>query len=488
VHFSDRVAEARQCVEISSPPQLRRVPGRYSSCMSRGRRLVIAVCFFLFLGAIAEVVARLGLALTGAKTGGFAALRLGKQRVAAGELDSQSAGADAARLLTEGISLHPFLGYVQTPRPVGPQWLELHHLPINDLGFIDDKSSLQKRSPQRRIVAIAGGSVAFFFGSEGTQHLRERLAALPDFAGREIVFVRLALGGFKQPQQLATLGYLLALGGEFDYLINLDGFNEVALHPVEGRPIGANPAYPRSWPRLVEAAAAPDRLRALGAQAFWTDRRTHWAALLSGPILDRSGLAALTWKVGDRWLIGHIETAKAAFRALSQGERLSFSALGPRVEPADDAAMFAALAAIWEHSSLQLANLCRANGIEYFHFLQPNQYVEGSKPLGAEERKVAIDPDSPYAASIVAGYPLLRAGGSRLAAAGVHFADLTHLFSGVDAPVYKDSCCHLNLDGNRRLAEAIAGHVAEGAEGAEGAAAAAAAAETSQGTAASHPK
>ena len=81
-----------------------------------------------------------------------------------------------------------------------------------------------------------------------------------------------------------------------------------------------------------------------------------------------------------------------------------------------------------------------------------------------------------------------RCGGNsrnRLASAGVHFADLTQLFAGVDAPVYKDSCCHLNLDGNRRLAEAIAGHVSEGAEGTEGAAAAA---ETSQGTAASHPK
>lgn len=450
----------------------------YTLAVSRGRRFVVAVCFALLLGGFTEAVARLGLALTRERTGGFAALRGGKLRVAAGELELGQGSADAARRLTEGISLHPFLGYVQTPRPVGAEWLALHHLPINEFGFIDDKSSLQRRSARRRIVAITGGSVAFFFGSEGQEELRRRLALLPDFAGREVVFVRLALGGFKQPQQFATLAYLLALGGEFDYLINLDGFNEVALHPAEGRPIGANPSYPRAWPRLVEAVAAPDHLRALGAQAFWSDGRRRWAALLSGTLLDRSAFAALLWKVGDRWLIGHVEEAKAAFLALAAGERLSFSALGPQVAPTEGEAMFAALAGLWENSSLQLARLCRENGIAYLHFLQPNQYLPGSKPIGREESAVALDANSPYSASVAAGYPLLRAAGQRLTAAGVDFTDLTQLFSGVDEPVYKDSCCHLNLEGNRRLAVAVADAVAAAGKG-EGSA---------HGTAASQPR
>ena len=440
--------------------------------MSRGRNLFLAACFLLAVGAAAEVAARLALALTGERTGGLAGLRSDRKGVASGQVEGAPADPGAARLLTRGISLHPFLGYVQTPRQVGPTWMARHHLPINDLGFIDDKPSLQRRSRERRIIAITGGSVAYYFGSEGTERLRERLATVPAFAGRELVFVRLALGGFKQPQQLATLTYLLALGGEFDYLINLDGFNEVALYPIEGRPIGAHPAYPRAWPRLVEAKASPDRLRALGAQSFWLERRQRWARLLSGPGLDRTAISAMIWAAGDRWLRGHVEAANAALVGPAEGERLSFSALGQARDaggspgsgnpesPASAQAMYAELAALWERSSQQLANLCRANGIEYFHFLQPNQYLPGSKPLGTLERRVAIDPDSPYAAAIAGGYPQLRAAGSRLAATGVRFADLTQLFSGVEAPLYEDSCCHLNPAGNRRLAEAIADRIA----------------------------
>lgn len=446
--------------------------------MSRGRRFFVATCFLVFLAGVVEVASRLGLAVFQERTGGFAALRLGKQRVAAGEMELAAGGAEVARRLTEGISLHPFLGFVQTPRPVGREWLELHHLPINDFGFIDDKPSLQTRSTGRRIVAITGGSVAFFFGSEGQEELRRRLAALPDFADREIVFVRLALGGFKQPQQLAAIAYLLALGGEFDYVINLDGFNEVALHPVEARPIGANLSYPRAWPRLAEAMAAPDHLRALGAQAFWSDGRNRWAALLAGPLLDRSGFAALVWKAGDRWLLGRVEAARAAFLDLAEGERLGFLALGPRVGPTDEAAMFAELAALWERSSLQLARLCEENDIRYFHFLQPNQYLPGSKPLGETEREVAVDPNSLYSASVATAYPLLREAGQRLAAEGVHFTDLTQLFSRVDEAMYRDSCCHFNSAGNRRLAEAIAAQIAAGR----------APEVSNQGTATSHPE
>lgn len=179
--------------------------------MSRGRKFFVATCFLVFLAGVVEVASRLGLALAEKQTGGFAALRLGKQRVAAGDMELAAGSAEEARRLTEGISLHPFLGFEHTPRPVGTEWLELHHLPINDFGFIDDKPSLQRRSAGRRIVAVTGGSVAFFFGSEGQEELRRHLALLPDFADREIVLVRLALGGFKQPQQLAAIAYLLAL-------------------------------------------------------------------------------------------------------------------------------------------------------------------------------------------------------------------------------------------------------------------------------------
>ena len=61
----------------------------------------------------------------------------------------------------------------------------------------------------------------------------------------------------------------------------------------------------------------------------------------------------------------------------------------------------------------------------------------------------------PYRPSVERGYPLLSATGRRLAEHGVHFHDLTMLFSDVEEPLYLDSCCHLNAAGNARLGHAI---------------------------------
>ena len=38
--------------------------------------------------------------------------------------------------------------------------------------------------------------------------------------------------GYKQPQQLLILSYFLSIGQSFDVVVNIDGFNEVAMSPL----------------------------------------------------------------------------------------------------------------------------------------------------------------------------------------------------------------------------------------------------------------
>ena len=64
----------------------------------------------------------------------------------------------------------------------------------------------------------------------------------------------MAHGGWKQPQQLLALSWILALGGELDVLINVDGFNEVALDGVENAERGVFPA-PASAPTKATPTA-----------------------------------------------------------------------------------------------------------------------------------------------------------------------------------------------------------------------------------------
>jgi hypothetical protein len=112
--------------------------------------------------------------------------------------------------------------------------------------------------------------------------------------------------------------------------------------------------------------------------------------------------------------------------------------------------------------------LCLANGIEFHHFLQPNQYLEGSKPIGPKEARVAILPQHPYAEAVRRGYPFLRAAGAELRAEGVSFHDLTQVFADVSDPLYVDDCCHVGAEGSAIVGDAIAEALLAAREGPAG--------------------
>jgi hypothetical protein len=127
--------------------------------------------------------------------------------------------------------------------------------------------------------------------------------------------------------------------------------------------------------------------------------------------------------------------------------------------------MYVEYAEVWARASLEMAQLCAGFGIRYVHFLQPNQYLPGSKTLTDEERAAAYDPDVAETQRVERAYPLLSARGRELRAQGVSFIDLTMLFRGERRSVYGDTCCHLNRLGNELMAAAIAGAVGEGPYG-----------------------
>jgi hypothetical protein len=104
--------------------------------------------------------------------------------------------------------------------------------------------------------------------------------------------------------------------------------------------------------------------------------------------------------------------------------------------------------------------LCVENQIRYFHFLQPNQYLAGSKPIGPDERKFVSD-KSPFARPVRVGYPMLRARAPQLLEAGVAFTDLTQVFADHPEPIYRDDCCHVTDEGDQIIASAIARGIGE---------------------------
>ena len=284
---------------------------------------------------------------------------------------------------------------------------------MNGLGF-HGLDPTTPRPPGTVRVLLTGGSVAKGQAEVGGTELAAGLARLPAFHEKRIEVGSLALGGFQQPQPLHALVHALSLGAELDLVLNLDGFNEVALPPVYQVPAGLAPYYPRDWQLLTG-----------GSLEGWRER-------LSGPASWGSELAVLAWVAGE----GRYRRQLAASVVLPEALERSV--------------------AVWCESSRLMHDVCRARGIVYLHFLQPNQYDPESPRLEDSHWRQ----DSPMRPGAQAGYPRLREAGLTLRSQGVPFVDLSQLFAADPAPMYGDDCCHYSPEGIRAVTAAMVETVA----------------------------
>ncbi|MFN8392866.1 MAG: hypothetical protein U0136_21415 [Bdellovibrionota bacterium] len=358
-------------------------------------------------------------------------------------------------------ALHPYLGTVHNPDADIPA--EYHAgFHVNDYGFFDDKEPIQRKRKGRFVLGIFGGSVAWWLSTLGSQPLIDELKKSPYFHDKEIVIVRTALGAYREPQQLASLYYLLTLGAQFDAIVNLDGFNEMTLPLMHNVPKGVFPIYPTYWNDILEPIISTGTQEWIGKLAFMESIRKSGAAFASRPVLRMSPTVNLVWELFERVLGAKLSRLKLEHQQQKAGSaKLPYSIRGSKFHSGSEAEISQDLAGYWRRASVLMDAAAKSKGIEYFHFLQPNQYVPGSKPISEAEKKIAIDPTSDWKRLVELGYPLLEKEIPRLQAAGVRFYDLTKVFEKDQTVLYNDNCCHLNLDGNAVLARAIARPIVE---------------------------
>jgi hypothetical protein len=420
----------------------------------------------LVLGGLlaAELTAAAGLAMLGEGRGAVAAARERVLRSGAdhGADRDEAVAATApggpgnsayAAAVSSPIVLQPYLGYVLNPEI---KTRRSHNgyiaTDITEDGFEATADPPAADNSNDVEVGLFGGSVAAILCAQGHDALLAALARFPGFRGKRLALRCFALGGYKQPQQLIALAYFLALGRKLDLAINLDGFNEVALASGENWPSGVFPFYPRGWSTLVEGLPDIQQLRLVGAIVDLEDRRVRLARAFSRIPWRYSAIAGLLWKALDRRLaasLGEIQTTLQHTASAGRGRYLGH---GPRVTYRSEEDLFRDLAAEWMRSSLEMAHLAAGAGIRYYHFLQPNQYDPGGKPLGAAERRIAYRTDHPYRKGVEQGYPLLARAGLELASGGVRFYDARKVFATHSEPLYIDQCCHFNQKGSQILA------------------------------------
>lgn len=412
-----------------------------STPLPLAKRIGYSVLLLAFVVAVLEAAAF----VTGRQLVGrpFYGTRLQRQRAAL----VASAGRvtfDGNVPWLQGETLHPYVGYTPLPdRPGGPSGVG---------GLL--AAAPPKRARDRVVVAFVGGSFAHIFAEQGARPLLARLSELPAFRGRRLVPVDLAVSGYKQPQQLLSVAYLLSLGGEIDLLINIDGFNDIALHPSENAAAGVFPAYPRRWHRRVEGTLHTGALRLMLARLQLEQQRAALASAFSASPWRSLNLSNLLYALLDRQLERRMaETDHRLVAADAPGA--STAGTGPPLAFASEAEMLKYLAELWQRSSRLLDRLARDTGARYYHFLQPNQYVPESKPMDAIETATAYRADHPYRRLVETGYPMLQRAGLALQADGVRYVDLSGAFRRHVERVYVDSCCHVNEVGNAILADLI---------------------------------
>lgn len=339
---------------------------------------------------------------------------------------------------------HPFIGFVRN----GPT-------PEDEFGFRNANNPFQKKSAEKIILAITGGSFALELFTYSTPTLIEQLKLNPQFKDKEFISLNFAAGGLKQPQQLMALNYFLSLGAEFDILINIDGFNEVALPLAENIKQGIFPFFPRRWGSRIDLLSDPTLFLNVSYGVLCRNIQHKSSRLLTQSVVSRFTTAYLVWTILDNGLSGQIQKTEQNLPS-KKSIALSYAARGPQVNYSSPDDLHQAIVSHWEKSTLLMNDIAHSQNIRYFHFLQPNQYLKDSKVLNLDEKEHAFSDTHPYKKPIESIYPLMRENIPSMQAKGLAIEDLTLIFKDTIARRYRDACCHLTKVGYHEVAEIIA--------------------------------
>ena len=356
---------------------------------------------------------------------------------------------ETARGELSGDVLHPYFGPIHRPG-IRPE--------TNNIGFGSKQAFPYTRKNDRELlVGIFGGSVARAFCDRGAPRLVSTLQRDPSLAGREIVPLCFSHEGYKQPQQLIVLAYFLSLGQQFDLVINIDGFNEVALgsrNDEHGRDISMpSPIHIDPLLNLIDQATlTPARVQALARIDQYKERVNTLVGRLR-----RARIAAVYVALDRyyRFTMNRYQAEVAAYDTLpSNPPASSILLLTPPVKKREGpGAVYEDIAAGWATASLLMHDLLAARGVRYLHVLQPNQYFT-RRVFSNEEARVALNKDTPFKRAVEAGYPVLQHATAALAAKE-QFVDGTAAFDREAEAMYEDDCCHYTNRGYEILAELI---------------------------------
>ena len=355
---------------------------------------------------------------------------------------------NGTRNVNSARRLHPYFGITYDPDKA---------LRTNNFGFSESVDFPYSAKPGEFVVGVFGGSFA--------QDIRKRIprkeliqGILPLVRGKGYTSVRMlnfAIGGHRMPQTLFTFYYYFDM---IDMAVFLDGFNEYFGLPLESELSGYRQSFDfpmgPNW-KLLSATSITDDTRLLQLKvAEIRDRQWSWLDIAGKIPFRYSMLCQTFWKVYNNFL--EQEARQFLNRIVALREVPKRYGFIDRLGQSDEAILkhyFNKYGARLAYA----ARTCRDNSKPFFHFIQPNQYVTGSKRYSPEEEKIALsERNNPRLKKTDAMYNHLKWVSKNLRFQGIFSSySLVMHFSDNAETLYRDSCCHMNEKGMGLVAEAI---------------------------------
>lgn len=374
----------------------------------------------------------------------------------------------------EGFRIHPYFGFQL--RAHSGDWNGT--FANNNHGFVSTWDFPRERRDGEVLIGVFGGSVASYLAQYERDHgvIAATVAEALDKSPDDVVVMNFAQGGFKQPQQVQILSYFLATGQEFDAVVNIDGFNEVALG-ARNQLAGIGPAQPSVEHVLGLQAVTPlvsskRRAKMEKARHAYDRYAEIYNRAWSGEAPETKLAVGFLWHyLRYKYYNRQVVLLRQQFSVGddANGQDPSWLYLQPSPGTADpggsgrmaeggthpDDVEWPPILGVWQRSAVAFAEIARAAGAVSVHVLQPNQYFPTERRFSDAEKAVAVSDHSPYAALIPPGYDRLATEAKELTAAGVPVHNLYRLLDDLEAQAYVDDCCHYTDAGNDLLAREL---------------------------------
>lgn len=296
------------------------------------------------------------------------------------------------------------------------------------------KETVKRKPLQTYRLAIVGGSVAHGLIPYFDSYLRNNRKLLPDRYDETEVF-GLALGGAKQPMQLQGVNALLSMGYEFDAIVNIAGWNEIALGAVENFNGGMPVLYPRGHvdriileQRSLLNDGISERCKAFDKPLGW-----HPAYIL----YSYSCIKRMRSQISSKQDYQNVLT------------RLNLSASSEPKHDRLDAALRA-----WAKSSINLSAISRVNGIQYLEVIQPSLNHSQSKLHLTDEEaayqcrnkknEIADSVNAIFSTDLRSHFPRDL----------ISVLDLRFIFASSNDKEFID-CVHLSESGNQKVVDRV---------------------------------